>query len=137
MPEFTEVKDSGEREDFDTGSVRDSRAGKGRYDLLSPWAMRRLARHTENGAAKYGDRNWELGQPMSRNTDSAIRHIFNFLEGERSEDHLAAAVWNLMAIMHFEETLPEDSPLRDLPWMQPPPMTAEEAKALLRAARVR
>lgn len=28
---FSEVKDSGKRQDFGTGSVRDTRDGKGRY----------------------------------------------------------------------------------------------------------
>ena len=27
--------------------------------------------------------------------------------GMRDEDHLAAAVWNIFAIMHFEEVKPE------------------------------
>ena len=61
----TTTLDSGKRRDFPTGSRRDSREGKGRYDLISPIALRRLALVCERGAAKYGDRNWEKGQPMS------------------------------------------------------------------------
>ncbi|HUS51203.1 MAG TPA: dATP/dGTP diphosphohydrolase domain-containing protein, partial [Candidatus Paceibacterota bacterium] len=72
--EFKEVKDSGKRQDFDTGSRRDTRDGKGRYDLLPVRAIKRLAKHYENGAKKYGDRNWEKGQPLSRYLDSALRH---------------------------------------------------------------
>lgn len=63
---FNEVKDSGKRQEFQTGSIRDTREGKGRYDLLPPHAIFRLAKHFENGAKKYGDRNWEKGQPLSR-----------------------------------------------------------------------
>lgn len=51
--EFDAVTDSGVREEFATGSRRDSRDGKGRYDLIPPIPMKRLARHYENGAKKY------------------------------------------------------------------------------------
>jgi hypothetical protein len=105
MPEFNKVKDSGERRSFNTGSVRDVRTGKGRYDLLSPLALRRLAQHTENGATKYGDRNWEKGQPLSVYMDSMIRHAYNVLEGKKDEDHAAAMMWNAMAFIHTQEAI--------------------------------
>ena len=38
------LKDSGKREEFPTGSRRDQRAGKGRFDLIPTMALRRLAR---------------------------------------------------------------------------------------------
>jgi hypothetical protein len=109
--------DSGQREEFQTGSRRDSREGKGRYDLLPPEAVRRLAQLYERGAAKYGDRNWEKGQPVSRYLDSLLRHVYAYLEGESTEDHLAAAAWNAFSAMTTEEraragTLPAE--LNDL-----------------------
>lgn len=102
---YGRVQDSGERREFSTGSVRDKREGKGRYDLLPPAALRRLAIHYENGAKKYGDRNWEKGQPLSSYLDSCIRHCFTYLGGDRSEDHVAAIAWNAFAIMHTEEMI--------------------------------
>lgn len=80
--------------------------------------MKRLAWHFENGAKKYGDRNWELGQPLTRYLDSAIRHIYCYLEGKRDEDHAIAGAWNLLALVHTEEMirrglLPKE--LNDLP----------------------
>jgi hypothetical protein len=90
------------REGLGTGSVRDTREGKGRFDLLPPYAVSRLAKHFENGAAKYGDRNWEMGQDLSRYLDSGLRHIFAFLDGARDEDHLAAAAWNILACIETE-----------------------------------
>jgi len=104
---FTSVNDSGKREEFTTGSVRDTRDGKGRYDLISTIALKRLAQHYENGAKKYGDRNWEKGQNLSRYLDSTIRHLFSFLAGDRSEDHLSAAAWNTFAIIHTEQLIKE------------------------------
>jgi len=102
MQEFSEVKDSGKRQEFDTGSKRDTRDGKGRYDLIPAYALSRLARHYENGATKYGDRNWEKGQPLGRYLDSMIRHAFKYLGGSRDEDHLAAVAWNALAYMETE-----------------------------------
>lgn len=112
------IKDSGIREEFETGSVRDTQNGKGRYDLISPIATRRLAQHCEGGADKYGNRNWEKGQPLCRYIDSAKRHLDMFLEGHRDEDHLAACLWNIAALIHTEEMvrrglLPKE--LNDLP----------------------
>ena len=94
------LKDSGKREEFSTGSRRDSREGKGRFDLLfmgMPEALRRLAVLLERGAAKYGERNWERGQPISRYIDSAARHLHRAAQGMTDEDHLIQLAWNAMA----------------------------------------
>lgn len=98
--------------EFDTGAHRSSGSGKGRYDLIPIKPNRRVAIKYEQGAEVYGPRNWEKGMPFSRLVDSAKRHIDQFIEGDPSEDHLAAAVWNLFAIMHFQEYRPD---LNDLP----------------------
>ena len=97
------IKDSGKRQEFTTGSRRDTRDGKGRFDLLPMRALKRLARHFEAGALKYGDRNWEKGQPISRYVDSAFRHLAAYTQGERDEDHLIAAAWNIMCAADTEE----------------------------------
>ncbi len=106
---FKSIQDSGKRQEFDTGSVRDTRDGKGRFDLISPFAMYRIAKHYEGGAVKYGDRNWEKGQPIMRYLDSAERHINNLkaalLLGKQTEDHAAAIIWNMMGYIHTEEML--------------------------------
>lgn len=64
-------------------------------------ALMRLARHYENGAAKYDPRNWEKGLSSARCFDSGIRHMVRYIDGDRSEDHLAAAIWNLVGIKHY------------------------------------
>lgn len=118
MTEY-ETKDSGKREEMPTGSVRDSREGKGRFDLISPFALRRLAGVYERGAVKYAARNWEKGQLFSRFLDSAKRHLECFHMGWTDEDHLAQAAWNIFAIMHFQELGATD--LDDMPHYQPGP----------------
>lgn len=114
MTDFDHVKDSGERRDFGTGSVRDVRTGKGRYDLLPPVAIKRLAQHFENGAVKYGDKNWELGQPLSGYLDSGLRHGFNLLELKVDEDHASAAIWNFVAFLCTAEWIIDGRLPRDL-----------------------
>lgn len=111
---FNAVKDSGERQSFSTGSVRDTQAGKGRFDLISIPALRRLARHYENGARKYGDRNWEKGQPLGRYLDSAFRHLTYVLEGNTEEDHASAVSWNLFGYIHTFEGIKSGKLPREL-----------------------
>lgn len=98
-----ETKDSGAREEFKTGSRRDTQVGKPRYDLVPPLALKRIAELYARGAEKYGEYNWEIGQPYSRMIASMMRHLYQFMEGETTEDHLAALVWGALGIMHFEE----------------------------------
>ena len=102
---WKQVKDSGVRENFETGSKRDSRNGKGRFDLLPFYAIQRLARVYENGAIKYGNNNWRLGQPCSRYLDSAIRHLFKAGSGWKDEDHFAQAIWNIAAIIETQKMI--------------------------------
>jgi hypothetical protein len=98
------INDGGERMVYgESRAMREPDTGKGRYDLISPFALRRLAIWYELGAKKYDDRNWEKGMPFSRYINSAKRHIDKYLMGMEDEDHLAAAAWNIFAIMHHQE----------------------------------
>lgn len=106
------LEDSGKRMQFETGAVRDLQENKGRYDLLPPKPLKRLAVLYEMGSKKYDERNWEKGIPASRCFSSAVRHLYRWLDGDGEEDHLAAAAWNIFAIMHFEENKPK---MIDLP----------------------
>ena len=94
MSEFI-TKDSGARQEFGTGAVRDIQEGKGRFDLIPTLPIRRLAQLYERGAIKYGDNNWQKGIPLMRYIDSAERHTNNLKSGEPTEDHAIAIVWNL------------------------------------------
>lgn len=114
------VKDSGNRRQFDTGSQRDTVEGKTRVDLVtSPYVMERLGHHSGKGAVKYDEWNWAKGQPNSVYIASAMRHLSSFSGGMIDEDHLAAAIWNLMGIMHNQESvnrnvflcLPDEEPI--------------------------
>lgn len=109
------INDGGARMSYGEGkAIREPSEGKGRFDLISPFALYRLARWYELGSKKYSDRNWEKGIPFSRYLDSAMRHLNKYLMGYTDEDHLAAAAWNIFAMMHHEQ-LGEDAELDDLP----------------------
>ncbi len=108
--------DSGEREEYETGAVRDTNKGKGRFDLLPYAPLKRLAGLYERGAEKYDDNNWRRGIPTNRAYESALRHLHQANELNTlkrlgrvtddpmaSEDHLAAAAFNIMVIMQNEE----------------------------------
>lgn len=60
-----------------------------------------------------GDRNWEKGIPFSSLYNSAFRHMNKYMLGLKDEDHLVACIWNLIAILTFEERNMQD--LNDLP----------------------
>ena len=96
--EFT-IKDSGKREEFAGGMVRDTTEGKINWALTADGPMlRRWAIHLTNGAKKYDKRNWLLAdgaEEYERAKESAFRHFLQWYLGERDEDHAAATIFNL------------------------------------------
>lgn len=103
---------------WQSGAIRDTQTGRGRYDLLPPRAIHRVAQRFELGARHYGDRNWERGMPVSRCICSALRHLFALLRGDKAEDHAAAAAWNVLAAMELADRAAEgliDAQYADLP----------------------
>lgn len=155
----SEILDSGQRRNFDTGAVRDVAQGKGRCDLLPldvvsdllgddviyyineyvrnghtvhlisaiqtfvekhiEWdihtAMIEAAKQYEGGCMKYGDRNWELGQPLHCFIDSGVRHYLKYLRGDTDEPHDKAFLWNVLGAIWTHGHRPE---LIDLPFKE-------------------
>ncbi len=112
------MHDSGKRETFGTGAMRDTAEDKPRPDLISPFMLWRVGEWLRKGAAKYKTRNWEAGMPVSRCIAALFRHLTKYCMGWRDEDHMAAIIFNAMAIIHYEEmvtrgVLPSD--LLDMP----------------------
>ena len=151
-----EIKDSGERREFESGAVRDIQEGKGRCDLLPldmvdmllsyresedrsvkgwtplvylylfshnldsgcvdelhflfealiafsdikkwdlPTMLLEVSKHFEDGAKKYGERNWQKGIPLHCYIDSAARHYLKWWRGDFDESHDRAFVWNVL-----------------------------------------
>lgn len=103
--ESSKLPDSGARQQFVGGAVREPSTGKGRFDLVPAYPILRLAQHYENGAVKYADRNWEKGIPLGRFLDSAERHLNMLKDDDRSEDHLAAVLWNIAGYIWTEREI--------------------------------
>lgn len=104
-----ETKDSGKRESYDSGMVRDTQDGKPDFSLIFPdmpyaeQPMTRFASLMTRGAEKYGRRNWQVAnseEELERFRASAFRHFVQWLTGEEDEDHMAAVMFNLVACEH-------------------------------------
>lgn len=74
--------------------------GKANYHLLPFHGLESLAKRHNLGATNYGIMNWENGFPISDLQDHSIRHIRLFQNGDRSDDHLGAALWGDFATIH-------------------------------------
>lgn len=160
---MAELLDSGYRQEFSSGAVRDVTEGKGRCDLLPldvlssfflaggerngvlicihrymydgdvrdlyraldafnecHWKNNRTmmletAKHYEDGARKYSERNWEKGMPMHCFIDSGVRHYLKFLRGDTDEPHDRAFVWNVLCAIRIHTNKPE---FIDLPFIK-------------------
>ncbi len=112
----------GDKTRFGTGAVRSSDAEGTRYDLISPIGLEAVARTCAEGAAKYSAHNWERGMDVPDLLNHALRHIYQFLSGDRSEPHLPHAAWGLLAAIHSDTLWPQlnADKLRG-PGCKPPP----------------
>ena len=98
---------------YSTGATRSSDVEGLRYDLITPYGMRALARIYCEGGKIHGDRNWENGQPESAVLTHAFDHLMKYMQGERGvarEDHLAKMAWAMFALIHYRdsETVPKE-----------------------------
>jgi len=87
-----------------SGSTR-SDIGEARFSLLWPSAMLAEARRMGLGANHHGENDFRRGQPYSVVIDHMLKHFFEWLGGDRREDHLAAARWGLGTLIEQEERI--------------------------------
>lgn len=94
-----EIKDSGQRQEFASGMVRDVTEDKVNYLLVFDGPMLdRWAAHMTAGAKKYAARNWMLAagpEEYERFRESATRHFRKWLAGEADEDHASGVYFNI------------------------------------------
>lgn len=78
-------------------------------------AILELAKHYEDGAVKYQERNWEKGIPLHCYIDSGARHYFKHVRGDRDEPHNRAFLWNMFGAIWTHCHKPEmiDLPFKD------------------------
>jgi len=109
------TKDSGKRQNYDSGMRRDLQDGKPRFDLVIPADQKydesllyRWAMLMERGMTKYGYRNWEKAnskEELLRFKQSAFRHFIQWFQGEQDEDHAAAILFNINAFEWLNKKL--------------------------------
>ena len=101
------VKKTGEARQFDTGAQRDSAEGKPRLSLVPHKALHDVMMRYLDGAEAYGENNWKKGMKNSVLYDSAMRHLMSYWTGDDGEDHLGAALWNIMGLIDNDDKRPD------------------------------
>lgn len=111
--QFT-VKDSGKRQEFASGMVRDTQEGKAEYHRIYDGPLvDRFAAHLTKGAIKYPDNadgtpNWTNAnsqEEMQRFRKSAARHFRQWMRNEQDEDHFAAVTFNMNCYEFVKERM--------------------------------
>jgi hypothetical protein len=125
--------------EFEGGAKRSD--SKPMYRKMPFGPLRRKALTYSEGSMKYDediyDANWKKGDVefAAACFDHAIEHLYKWIEGDTSEDHLAHASVNLDFLMYFEDErifIPGDlpQPAVVLPEPEPEPEEDRMAKAL-------
>lgn len=103
------IKDSGKRQQYKSGMVRDVTDDKIDYSLIYDGPMMdRWALHLTLGAKKYLPRNWMLAdgqEELARFKESACRHFRQWVRGDADEMHEAAVFFNINAYEYLKEKL--------------------------------
>jgi len=109
MDKLYTVKDSGKREQFESGMVRDVADDKIDYTLVFDGPMlERWAVHLTKGAKKYAKRNWMKANGQAeydRATESLTRHFIQYIYGDTDEDHAAAILFNVNLREYVKEKM--------------------------------
>lgn len=112
--DILDIKDSGQRQQFPSGMVRDTGADKVRYNRVLDGPMfRRWAAHLCKGVVKYPDvapgrPNWMLAagdKELQRFYESAFGHFVDWLSGKTDEDHAAALFFNVNGAEYVKERM--------------------------------
>lgn len=86
--------------------------GKCRLELVPPSLIKAVGWVLTDGAAKYGDRNWENGLAWSRPYAAILRHLLAWQDRETNDsesgrNHLWHAACELAFLIEYEKTHPE------------------------------
>ena len=86
---------------FVSGAKRSRDADHARFDLLPYKALDQIAAVLKTGAEKYGAANWKKGLGINVCLNHLLQHIYKYIEGDRSEPHLAHAACNILFCLHY------------------------------------
>jgi len=102
-----DLKVTGAPRQFKTGAQRDNADGKLRMSLVPHKALNSAMVRYLQGAGTYGENNWKKGMKHSVLYDSTMRHLMQDFTGDDSEDHLGAALWNIMGMIWNRDNKPD------------------------------
>ncbi len=106
-PPLKGIHDSGQRQQFASGSLRDPSTGKIKWSRITFGPMmRRWAQHLTTAEAKYPDiapgiPNFTLiegDEELVRYKESAFRHFMAWFYDETNEDHASAVFFNINGV---------------------------------------
>jgi hypothetical protein len=87
-------------------------SGKLQWSLVDFKSLEGLVKVLEMGAKKYSRGNWKKGMPVSQVSESLLRHMFAFLNGEDQDEeskleHIHHVMCNAMFIAYIMREKPE------------------------------
>jgi len=88
----------------------ESKEGKGCPTMIPASALIRVGKHFQKNAKPYGKYepcSWKRGEKIQDMLDSCLRHLYQYLDGQRDEDHLVSATCNLLIALWTEENRPD------------------------------
>ena len=86
--------------------------GKLKWSLVDWKSLEPMVRVLEMGAEKYAPFNWTKGMPVTEVSESLLRHMFAYLDGEDTDpesgiEHLGHVMCNVMFLIHIMREKPE------------------------------
>ncbi len=129
MEEYV-TKDSGNRETYDSGMVRDTQLGKPRFDLMDPVGVpyrelysTRIAIALAKDAEEYGDRHWEKEEGeagLAAAMFSTDLYLHKWKAGEADQDYAAYVHIGLLQAETFRFDIKHPGVRKgyDSPWVR-------------------
>lgn len=92
---------------YERGATRNEK--KPRYDLIPLPALIKLAERFTLGAGNHGEKNYQNGgvEFWQDTKNHLAEHLFKYLDGDISDDHLAAILCNAAMLAWFDNKVKE------------------------------
>ena len=86
--------------------------GKLQWSLVDFKSLEGMVQVLEMGAEKYDKHNWKKGMPITQVSESLMRHLFAFLNGEETDpesglSHISHVMCNAMFIEYIMREKPQ------------------------------
>lgn len=86
-------------------------SNKPKWSLVDYESLLPLVQVLEFGASKYGENNWKKGLSYTETTESLLRHVYSFLQGEDTDEesklhHIGHILCNAMFLSYMIKNRP-------------------------------